>query len=68
VRQSRGGRSRRSEAMPGDLSDEETFEPLQADDPNYYKVEKWTGTVSKSTTCSMPATISGEHKKSSPRL
>jgi hypothetical protein len=25
-----------------DLPDEETFDPLQADDRNFYKVEKWT--------------------------
>jgi hypothetical protein len=25
-----------------DLSDEETFDPLYADDRNFYKVEKWT--------------------------
>jgi hypothetical protein len=25
-----------------DLPDKETFDPLQADDRNFYKVEKWT--------------------------
>ena len=25
-----------------DWSDEETFDPLKADDRNFYKVEKWT--------------------------
>ena len=28
--------------MPAALSDEETSEPLKADDRNFYKVEKWT--------------------------
>jgi hypothetical protein len=28
--------------MPADLSDEETLNPLKADDRNFYKVEKWT--------------------------
>jgi hypothetical protein len=28
--------------MPAALSDEETSEPLIADDRNFYKVEKWT--------------------------
>jgi hypothetical protein len=28
--------------MPADWSDEETFDPLKADDRNFYKVEKWT--------------------------
>ena len=28
--------------MPDDWSDEETFDPLYADDRNFYKVEKWT--------------------------
>jgi hypothetical protein len=30
------------EAMPVDWSDEETFDPLKADDRNFYKLEKWT--------------------------
>jgi len=28
--------------MPADSSDEETLNPLKADDRNFYKVEKWT--------------------------
>ena len=28
--------------MNNDWSDEETFDPLYADDRNFYKVEKWT--------------------------
>ena len=28
--------------MPVDWSDEETFDPLKADDRNFYKVEQWT--------------------------
>jgi hypothetical protein len=30
-----------------DWSDEETFDPLYADDRNFYKVEKWTKDGSK---------------------
>ena len=33
--------------MPDDWSDEETFDPLKADDRNFYKVEKWTKDGSK---------------------
>jgi hypothetical protein len=28
--------------MTNDWSDEETFDPIYADDRNFYKVEKWT--------------------------
>ena len=39
-------------------SDEETENPLYADERNFYKVESGPRTALKSTACSMPATIS----------
>jgi hypothetical protein len=53
--------------MPDDWSDEETFDPLYADDRNFYKGEKWTFDGAKGIAFSTPATILGARKKSSPR-
>ena len=45
--------------MPDDdWSDEETDNPLYADDRNFYKVENGRLTARKSIVCSTPATIS----------
>jgi hypothetical protein len=41
-----------------DWSDEETRDPLYADDRNFYKVEKWTRDGMASIACSMLATVS----------
>jgi hypothetical protein len=39
-------------------SDDETDNPLLADEHNYYKVEKWTKDAARSTECSTPAITS----------
>ena len=50
-----------------DWSDEQTDDPLYADDRNFYKVEKWTREARRSIACSMPATTSTRRARCSPR-
>jgi hypothetical protein len=40
-----------------DQPDEETDEPLIANDRNYFKVEKWTKDAARSIACFMLATV-----------